>query len=92
MTTSSWRITAAGAFSRIVASPRVLGNRVRLLTDAAENYPAWLEAIDAAREWIHFESYILHEDEVGRMFADRLAARAEDRPHSRQGRGRGGRG
>jgi cardiolipin synthase len=54
----------------------VPGNAVRLLRDAAENYPAWLEAIEAATRTIHFESYILHEDAVGRRFADALAARA----------------
>jgi cardiolipin synthase len=74
--TSSWRIRTADAVSRIVAAPLVAGNRVRLLTDATENYPAWLDAIEAARQWIHFESYIVHEDDVGRQFAERLEARA----------------
>jgi cardiolipin synthase len=73
---ASWRITADDAFSRITAAPLVPGNSLRLLKDAAENYPAWLEAIGEARGWIHFESYILHEDEVGRQFAERLAERA----------------
>lgn len=72
----SWRIVADDAFSRIAAAPLVPGNHVRLLRDAAENYPAWLDAIGSARDWIHFESYILHEDEVGRQFAERLAERA----------------
>lgn len=73
---ASWRITAADAFSRIVAAPLVPGNSVRLLKDAAENYPAWLEAIEGARHWIHFESYIIHEDAIGRQFAERLEERA----------------
>ena len=34
----------------------VPGNRVRILKDAAENYPPWLEAIAAARPAVHFES------------------------------------
>lgn len=71
-----WRIAAEDAFSRIVATPLVSGNRVRLLKDAAENYPAWLQAIAAAQCWIHFESYIIHEDEIGRQFAECLAGRA----------------
>lgn len=52
------------------------GNHVRLLKDAAENYPAWLEAIAAARRSIHIEMYIIHEDDQGRMFADALIERA----------------
>jgi cardiolipin synthase len=32
-------------FSRASGAPLREGNRVRLLKDAAENYPAWLDAI-----------------------------------------------
>ena len=49
---------------------------MRLLRDARQNYPAWLEAIGSARRTIHFESYIIHEDETGREFAHLLMARA----------------
>lgn len=59
---------AGGAFSH--------GNAVRLLKDADENYPAWLEAIAGARHYVHFENYIIHDDEVGRRFAAALAERA----------------
>jgi cardiolipin synthase len=51
---------------------------VRILKDAAENYPAWLQAIAAARRTIHFESYILHEDEAGHRFAEALATKARE--------------
>lgn len=46
------------------------------MKDAAENYPAWLEAIGRATRSIHFESYIIHDDEVGEEFADALIARS----------------
>ena len=36
------------AFARIADSELRIGNRVRLLRDARENYPAWLDAINAA--------------------------------------------
>jgi cardiolipin synthase len=52
------RTLADQAFSRASGAPLVHGNGVRILKDAAENYPAWLEAIAAARRTIHFESYI----------------------------------
>jgi cardiolipin synthase len=64
------------AFARASGVPLVTGNDVRLLRDAGENYPAWLEAIAAARRTIHFESYIIHDDETGQEFARALEARA----------------
>ena len=70
------RMLAEQAFSRAGGAPLVPGNRVRLLRDAAENYPAWLEAIGGAARTIHFESYIIHEDAAGRQFAELLAAKA----------------
>ena len=53
------------AFSRAAGAPRVGGNRVRLLKDAAENYPAWLTAIHSAKRTVHFESYIIYDDAAG---------------------------
>ncbi|HWQ32856.1 MAG TPA: phospholipase D-like domain-containing protein [Blastocatellia bacterium] len=70
------RFPAEQAFSRTAGVPLIAGNSVRLLRDARENYPAWLEAISSAERWIHFESYIIHEDDQGRMFAEALAAKA----------------
>jgi cardiolipin synthase A/B len=64
------------AFARATGAELATGNRVRLLRDGVENYGAWLESIAAARRWIHFESYIIHDDEVGRRFAEALAERA----------------
>ena len=66
------------AFTRACGASRVPGNRVRLLKDATENYPAWIEAIESAEKWIHFETYIIHEDEAGRHFADLLSAKARE--------------
>ncbi|HYP75904.1 MAG TPA: phospholipase D-like domain-containing protein [Polyangiaceae bacterium] len=60
---------AGGAFSQ--------GNRVRLLKDASENYPAWLEAIARAQHHVHFENYIIHDDELGQRFAEALVERAQ---------------
>jgi cardiolipin synthase len=54
------------------------GNSARILKDATENYPAWLEAIELARHTIHFECYIIHEDDQGLVFADALARKARD--------------
>jgi cardiolipin synthase len=72
------RLLADQAFSRAAGAPLLQGNALRVLRDARENYPAWLDAIAGAERWIHFESYIVHGDEAGRAFADALAARARD--------------
>jgi cardiolipin synthase len=64
------------AFSRAAGARRVEGNRVRLLRDATENYPAWLDAIAGAERYIHFESYIIRADASGQHFADALVAKA----------------
>jgi cardiolipin synthase len=74
---ASGRVAADQAFSRAAGAPLVDGNAVELLKDGAENYPAWLAAIDAAERFIHFESYILHDDETGARFAEALVARAK---------------
>ena len=64
------------AFARTAGAPLVEGNAVRLLKDGCENYPAWLDAINNAQQWIHFETYILHEDKIGKVFAEALCERA----------------
>ena len=51
-------------------------NAVRLLLDAGENFPAWLEAIGQAQRYILFESYIIANDRLGQAFVDALAAKA----------------
>src|SRR5262245_5649709 len=73
---SPLRVMADQAFSRAAGAPLVEGNKVDLLRDAAQNYPAWLDAINSAERWIHFESYIVHDDESGREFAAALSAAA----------------
>jgi cardiolipin synthase len=72
----SLRIVADNAFSRAAGAPLIDGNAVRLLRDARENYPAWMNAIGHARKWIHFESYIIHDDESGKAFAAALMDKA----------------
>ncbi len=72
----SLRAFAAQQLSRAAGAPLIEGNLVRVLRDAAENYPAWMEAINAAERLIYFECYIISDDETGRSFAEALAAKA----------------
>jgi cardiolipin synthase len=59
---------------RYAADPRDLvgGNRVGLLRNGLETFPAWLAAIDAAVERVSLEMYIFRDDGIGRRFADAL--------------------
>ena len=74
--TTPLRILAEQAFSRAAGAPLVAGNSVRVLKDADENFPAWLESIRSAQRTILFEHYIIADDEIGRGFVDALAERA----------------
>jgi len=64
------------AFARAAGAEPTTGNTVRLLLDSRENFPAWLAAIEAARIYVLFESYIIADDAVGQRFAAALIARA----------------
>jgi len=55
----------------------VSGNRVTLLHDGEQAFPAMLEAIAEAKREILLEMYWFASDEVGRQFADALTAKAE---------------
>ncbi|MEO8359838.1 MAG: phospholipase D-like domain-containing protein [Vicinamibacteria bacterium] len=65
-------------FSRTAGAELVHGNDIRILKDAAENYPAWMEAIGSAQRSVHFENYIIHDDEVGVRFCDAFIAKARE--------------
>ena len=66
------------SFDRVTGSELIYGNDVRLLKDAEENYPAWLEAIENAEDRIFFESYIIHDDKQGKRFADALIKKSKE--------------
>lgn len=72
------RELATLAFSRAAGAPLVHRNRVRLLRDARENFPAWLKAIREARRHVHFEMYFILEDASGGEFAEALAGKARE--------------
>ena len=54
------------------------GNTIRLQFDGPYTFDAWIEAIDRAQRYIHFENYILRDDRVGRVFRDALVRKARE--------------
>src|SRR5690348_2304933 len=72
------RLLAEQAFSRAAGAPLISGNDVRLLKDAEENYPAWLEAIHGAKKSVDFETYFIRPDKIGYEFASLLESKARE--------------
>lgn len=60
------------ALVRLARMPFTRGNRVELLIDGAEMFPAMYAAIDAAREYALVQFYMFQDDEVGRALAEAL--------------------
>lgn len=56
--------------------PATCGNRIDLLVDAQQAYPAMLEAIEAAEQHIHLLFYIWNDDTTGRRFLELLERKA----------------
>jgi cardiolipin synthase len=56
----------------VTGTPLVTGNSVRLLENGPDTYRAMFAVIQAARDHINMETYILEDDQVGRRFADVL--------------------
>ena len=61
----------------IVGSPLTTGNAVQLLQDGPATYRAMFAAIEAAKDHINLETYILEDDEVGQRFAQALIAKQQ---------------
>jgi cardiolipin synthase A/B len=72
------RFSISDAIERVTGAHLIVGNNVDLLRDATENYPAWIEAIRSAETQILFESYIIHEDEQGQLFAEEMIRKARE--------------
>ena len=66
-TPADWPQRARRLLARVRAlRPMVVpGNRVQLLFNGEEYFPALLAAIDAARRSVHLETYILADDKIG---------------------------
>lgn len=54
------------------AAPLVKDNRTALLIDGARTYEAMFRAMANARDHIHFETFIIRDDEIGQKLADML--------------------
>lgn len=60
----------------LTGAPLSTGNRIDVLKNGVEFFPAMLTAIRAAKKTINLEFYIYWDGEVGRIFAEALAERS----------------
>jgi cardiolipin synthase len=52
------------------------GNKIELLANGDDYFPAMLKAIGGAKQTVNFATYIFHSDEIGRQFRDAFCERA----------------
>jgi len=71
-------LSCGQALARYCVSPRRFhpAEALELLIDGEQAFPRMLEAIDAARETIDLEAYILRDDATGRRFLEALRGAA----------------
>ena len=67
---------ARSALEQLAHTPWTSGNRATLLVDGAQTFDAIHAAIDAAREYVLVQFYILRDDATGRAFRQRLVEAA----------------
>ncbi len=58
--------------------PLLGGNAIAPLVSGDEAFPRMLEAVAQAHDHIHFQSFIIHNDSVGRQFRQLLIQKARD--------------
>jgi len=76
---SAMRNAPAGrAAERLAGMPYLRGNRVQLLVDGNATFESILAGIDAARSYILFQFFIVHDDEIGREVKQHLIRKAQE--------------
>ncbi len=61
----------------VTKRPLLAGNRIDILHNGEEAYPAMLTAIESAKRFVYLTTYIFDTDEIGRRFIARLAHAVE---------------
>lgn len=65
------------AFDELATLPLTCGNGARLLIDGHATFDAIFAEIDRAEDYVLAQSYIIHDDEIGTAFKERLIAAAK---------------
>jgi len=68
---------AAQVAERLADLPFLTGNAVELLIDGDATFASILQGIDQAQEYILFQFFIVHDDEIGRLVKSHLIQKAQ---------------
>jgi len=68
---------AVRAAQLLAGLPYLSGNSVELLVDGDRTFDSILRGIDQAEDYILFQFFIVHDDEIGRKIKEHLIARAK---------------
>ncbi len=69
---------AGKAAERLAEMPFLMGNRVDLLVDGEATFNSILEGINASSDYILFQFFIVHDDEIGRRVKSHLISKANE--------------
>ena len=67
---------AKDLLERTSGADEISGNEIILQTDGPTAFDTWMQAIQAAENYIHFENYIIRDDSLGVRFRDLLVSKA----------------
>jgi len=68
---------AARAAEGLAGIPFLRGNSIELLVDGDATFASILEGIDSARDYVLFQFFIVHDDEIGREIKTHLIERSK---------------
>lgn len=72
------QIEAVSAAEGLAGMPVLRGNKVDLLIDGDATFDSILAGIDAAKEYVLVQFYIVHDDGLGRALKEHLIAKAKE--------------
>ncbi|MGR3662177.1 MAG: hypothetical protein ACU0CA_13480 [Paracoccaceae bacterium] len=68
---SDTRKVGLAAFEKIAEAPILTGNSIELLIDGEQTFDAIFEAIEKASSYVLIQFYIIHDDDLGRVFKEK---------------------
>ncbi|MDX2493408.1 MAG: hypothetical protein QNK27_00400 [Desulfuromusa sp.] len=69
---------AARAAEKLANMPYLRGNHVDLLIDGEATFDSIIEGINEAEEYILFQFFIVHDDQLGRLIKEHLIVKAKE--------------
>ncbi len=71
-------VEAGRAAQSLAGMPFLTGNSAQLLIDGDATFASIIDGIDAANDYILFQFYIVHDDDIGRLVKEHLLAKAKE--------------